>query len=74
MDFSTDFLAAPTYLEVWGWLWREKEIRIELNSGAIVSMRVTDFSWSVVYQNNYSDPEKAIIAAIDYLVENNLIK
>lgn len=73
LDFSTDFLAAPTYLEVWLWLWREKKIAIDV--------REFNEEWDSVFVHTYSyvstsktDPEEAIIVAINYLVENNLIK
>lgn len=65
---------APTYVEVWLWLWREKKTHILLDNGAVVSMQDTDFLWHVAYQNNCSDPEESIKEAIEYLAENNLIK
>lgn len=71
MDNDID---APTYLDVWLWLWREKKIEIALDSGANVSIQGTDLMWRIVYQNSYSDPEEAIVAAIEYLVDNDLIK
>lgn len=57
---------APTYLEVWLWLWREKNISIDWKDGYI-------------YVNGeeigcFNEPEEAIIAAIEYLVDNDLIK
>lgn len=52
----------PTYIDVWLWLWREKGTPIQV-----------DYTFcSIDCQLN--DPEEAIIAAIEYLVENNLIK
>lgn len=62
----------PTYLDVWLWLWREKEIRIEAkyhfdDNG--------ECCWTNGYIDvDYTDPEEAIIAAIEHLVENDLIK
>lgn len=53
---------APTYLEVWLWLWREKGTPIHI-----------DYSFCRV-DVNINDPEEAIITAIEYLVNNNLIK
>lgn len=73
-----DCAVAPTYLEVWLWLWREKKIAIPADYFG--------------YENNYwescvpidndkfeffshmKDPEEAIIAAIEYLVTNKLLK
>lgn len=73
LDFSTDFLAAPTYLDVWLWLWREKGIAIDVKE--------FDGEWDSVFVHAYSyvstpktDPEEAISTAVDCLVENNLIK
>lgn len=60
---------APTYLEVWLWLWREKKRAIEL--------RLRPEGWMVLtfgVNAYYADPEEAIIAAIEHLAENNLIK
>lgn len=62
----------PHYLDVWLWLWREKDIRINTRdyfSGLAVSESSSSYD-SV----SYTDPEEAIIAAIEYLVDNNLIK
>lgn len=66
-----DYIAdIPYYMDVWLWLWREKKECID-----IVSAHNND---SLVYINNelkgFNDPEEAIIAAIEYLVTNNLIK
>lgn len=61
----------PYVMEVWLWLWREKDIRI-------VAGNLTCFIWQdteyEVIETAYSDPEEAIIAAIKYLVDNDLIK
>lgn len=46
------------YLEVWLWLWREKENPIYI-----------DYSFCNI-DENIKDPEEAINAAIDYLIEN----
>lgn len=58
--------ACPTYLETWLWLWREKKIDVtpyNCPNGDWVSFDITS-----------TDPEEAIIAAIEYLVDNDLIK
>ncbi len=67
--------AAPTYLDVWLWLWREKKIQIDVEF--ISSNLVGNFVLGQrVFTNGcyQIDPEDAIIAAIDYLVDNDLIK
>lgn len=61
----------PTCLEVWLWLWRENNIRIRVE---VTKISICDNNGIVLLENTYNDPEEAIIAAIDYLVENNLIK
>lgn len=59
----------PTYLELWLWLWREKDIKI-LNDD-IGSANILPFCIEI---SEYEDPEKAIIAAIECLVDNKLLK
>lgn len=72
-DNSLESNRVPFYLEVWLWLWREKRIPLEL-------LRSTEKDvWYVLYDGGYEmprkdDPEEAIIAAIEYLVDNDLIK
>lgn len=63
------YILLPTYLEVWLWLWREKGIQI-LNDD-IGSANILPFCITI---SEYEDPEKAIIAAIECLVDNDLIK
>lgn len=64
---------APTYLEVWLWLWREKNIRIE-----IINSKVTTQCYASINDEKdtilFDSPEDAIVAAINYLVDNDLIK
>ena len=62
---------APTYLDVWLWLWKEKKIYIQVG----IDCCTLSYTWgdSCTFKNN-SDPEEAIKAAIEYLVRNNLIK
>lgn len=68
-------ITKPTYIDVWLWLWMEKKIRIEL-----VIDDITDKSYPIVNRqhdwlfDSDEDPEESIIAAIDYLADNNLIK
>lgn len=69
VDYSLLSLGVPTYLEVWLWLWREKNIVIE--------PVYCEEGWTVLIhgvQGFFKDPEEAIIAAIEHLVENDLIK
>lgn len=61
---------ASTYLDAWLWLWRKKKSIIQV---------LFDGEWycqSTTANQAFSssDPEEAIIAAIDYLVDNDLIK
>lgn len=69
-------IIAPTYFEVWLWLWREKKFDI-----SICFPNATGTKWfcdneseGYCFTNECDDPEEAIIAAIDYLIDNNLIK
>lgn len=70
IDFGREWFSAPTYLEVWLWLWREKEINIAMSEGTCVIRQ-----YGVLVEHfAHSDPEEAIIAAIKYLVDKYLIK
>lgn len=64
---SRDYLA-PTYMEVWFWLW-DKGICIEIKN---------NHYYTLTKVNNQrfhgDDPEEAIIAAIEYIIDNDLIK
>ena len=72
-------IVAPTYLEVWLWLWREKKcyIQHELcfrsdNESSFVGIdKINHIAW---VKSLSDDPEEAIIAAIERLVENDLLK
>lgn len=57
-----------TYLEVWLWLWREKKICINCNYDKYNFPPM----WWCNNENPlyFNDPEEAIIAAIEYLVDN----
>ena len=65
-----DYYTAPTYLDVWLWLWREKKITIDIVGGIEFRIHITDNFIGGCGDN----PEEAIIKAIEYLVDNNLIK
>lgn len=57
-----------TYIDVWLWLWREKKRNV-----TPIPTSPWDGFWSSE-GGKYPDPEEAIIAAIEYLVDNDLIK
>lgn len=64
---------APTYIEAWLWLWREKKIYItfcEHGGGAICSMS----NGKSIFNFSNEDPEESIIEAIRYLIDNDLLK
>lgn len=63
---------APTYFDVWLWLWREKNINIKDSRDGAVWIWIGDNP--SIYLQVSRDPEEAIITAIEYLVENDLIK
>lgn len=56
------YVSAPTYIDVWLWLWREKGIPIQI-----------DYAFCGI-DCQINDPEEAIISAIEYLADNDLIK
>lgn len=64
-------IPAPTYLEVWLWLWREKKIYIGLEAESYPHDGMCVPSY---IDAPYSDPEDALIAAIEYLVNNKILK
>lgn len=69
-------ITKPSYLDVWLWLWREKKVAISTNRferewGSLV---LTSFNKPLFIGNHFSGPEEAIIAAIKYLADNNLLK
>lgn len=65
-----------TYIEVWLWLWEEKNIQIDVVSTFEKTCVVViwESGKRIFVQCKCIDPEDAIIAAIDYLVDNDLIK
>lgn len=76
LDYWQLCCAAPTYLDVWLWLWREKKIFIDVNKFSIDlnDSRVSTLIYEkqVIFIEN--DPEESIKNAIEYLCDNNLIK
>lgn len=67
--------AAPFVTDVWLWLWREKQacIGILFDEGNCAVEIWSNKSFLRDFENKF-DPEEAIIAAIEYLVDNDLIK
>lgn len=67
---------APTYLDVWLWLWREKDIRIkDTYDGAVWVWTNNNESSRYRYISvDTKDPEEAIEEAIKHLVNENLLK
>lgn len=71
-----EYYVAPTYLDVWLWLWREKKVKLMLTPIFDEMCNDTD-KVGIVVPSCYieaDDPEEVIINAIEFLVENNLIK
>lgn len=64
---------APIYTDVWLWLRREKGIRIKDTCEGAVWVWIDNES-SRYIEVGTKDPEDAITAAIEYIVDNNLIK
>lgn len=62
----------PTYIEVWLWLWREKNINIKDTRDGAVWIWVGDNP--SIYLQVSRDPEEVIVTAIEYLVNNKLLK
>lgn len=75
-SFYGSAIAAPTYMETWRWLWQEKGIQIPVGvDSATIWIREHNgnmYNHGVFKFNN--DPEEAIMEAIKYLVNNDLIK
>lgn len=66
---SKTFVLLPYAMDIWLWLWREKKIVIE--------PVYCKEGWTVLthgVQGFFNDPEEAIIGAIEYLGDNDLIK
>lgn len=72
-------IVAPTYFEVWLWLWREKKcyiqhelcFRSDNESSFVCIDKINNIAW---VKSLSEDPEDAIIAAIERLVEKDLLK
>lgn len=67
----------PTYIDVWLWLWREKNIQIHncTNDTIIRLVDVKPYRTIYLFYNAYGkDPEEAVITAIEYIVNESLLK
>lgn len=74
LDYWQLCCVAPTYLDVWLWLWREKKCPISVE---VCLGKWAYFEKETCVSNDgyiYNDPEEAIKSAIEYLCDNNLIK
>lgn len=67
---------APTYLDAWLWLWREKKIYLNTNTQrkGIVCVYWDDTIIHEVKDMKLTDPEEAIASAIENMVDNDLVK
>ena len=76
-----------TYIEIWLWLWKEKHIYINcMPKGNTFQYCITHYKngeleeikaleeINTIDGTSYSEQEEAIVAGIEYLVDNNLIK
>lgn len=66
---TIDMYYCPTYIEVWLWLWEEKEICIEIKDNHYYTLAKVNNK-----RFHEDSPEEAIEQAIEYLTENDLIK
>lgn len=73
VDGALIWVKQPTYLDVWLWLMREKNKSIDIIrdcDGTFIAFYGEDNTECCVS----SDPEDAIVKAIEHLVDNDLIK
>lgn len=63
----------PTYIETWLWLWRDKKLYIDVDLAIGTEETVSYLHYNLeAFESN--DPEEAIKKAIEYLIDNDLIK
>lgn len=76
VESITRLFRAPTYIEVWLWLWREKKIYLNTDTTKkdIVCIYWDSTIIHEIKDMKIADPEEAIVIAIEYLVTNNLIE
>lgn len=74
--FDPMYCVCPYAMDVWLWLWREKGIQIDVVSTfeKTCFIAIWKLGERIFSQCKNVDPEEAIIAAIEYLVDNDLIK
>lgn len=70
-EYTYIHINRPTYMQVWMWLWREKKQSITLTQDSNDKWEADIFSGKAYITK--SDPEEAIIAAIEYIIDYNLI-
>ena len=72
-DGDYEIADAPTYIEVWLWLWKEKGIKLSVEPNDDETECYTKDLGKLISEFG-SNPEEAIVPVINYLVEKNLIK
>lgn len=72
-DLGEGYIYAPTYLDVWLWLW-SKNIRIELCTSAENEDLTACYIRGKATEQDFASPEEAIIYAIDFLIDNDFVK
>lgn len=69
---NNNVIDAPYAIEIWLWLWREKGFQIDIeyatNTCNIYRYALFCKSFELI------DPEETIIAAIEFLVDNDFLK
>lgn len=63
----------PAYMDVWSWLWKEKNIHIELSDSKITTQCYATINRRINTVLFHS-PEEAIKCAIDYIIAEDLLK
>lgn len=74
VDDADYVVSAPYVMVVWLWLWREKGIRIKDTYDGAVWVWTNNNESSRYIEVGTKDPEEAIASAIEYLVNENLLK
>ena len=66
------YAICPTCLEAWIWLWQNKNIKIVVSPNCLciwIGLKCVNFDSKLT-----NNPEQDIMTAIEYLVNNDLIK
>lgn len=69
-----NFIIAPYYYDVWKWLWTKKKQKIAISDGWDTETYAYVGEGEDARKFTTFDPEAAIIRAIDYMVDNDMIK